>query len=146
MISNSHRVEVRAVVRAVVLTSILFLIGPSGASQVQPPQTSLERPTGLLFDDVYLRHLVGNTGHPERPERLTAIRDGLEKAGLLKTLYRIAPRRVTNEELALVHKPSYVALVGGNCRICKDCGNSARATRWFLRVPSKPPSSLPAES
>jgi acetoin utilization deacetylase AcuC-like enzyme len=107
MINNSHRV----VVRAVVVSSILFFMGPSGASQVRPPLTSAARQMGLLFDEVYLGHLAGNTGHPERPERLTAIRDGLEKAGLLKTLYRIAPRRVTDEELALVHKPSYVALV-----------------------------------
>src|SRR5947207_7521866 len=67
--------------------------------------------TGLLFDDVYLKHISGNTGHPERPERLTSIRDGLTKAGLLNDLVRISPRRVTDQELALVHKPSYVALV-----------------------------------
>ena len=67
--------------------------------------------TGLLFDDIYLRHLAGNTDHPERPERLIAIRDELERTGVLKTLYRITPRRVTDQELELVHKPSYVALV-----------------------------------
>jgi acetoin utilization deacetylase AcuC-like enzyme len=67
--------------------------------------------TGFLFDDVYLRHLAGNTDHPERSERLIAIRDGLERAGVLKTLYRISPRRVTDQELELVHKSSYVALV-----------------------------------
>ena len=49
--------------------------------------------TGLLLDDIYLRHLAGNTDHPERPERLIAIRDGLERSGVLKTLLRIAPRR-----------------------------------------------------
>ncbi|OFV97725.1 MAG: histone deacetylase [Acidobacteria bacterium RIFCSPLOWO2_02_FULL_61_28] len=65
----------------------------------------------MLDDDVYLRHLAGNTGHPERPERLTAIRNGLEKAGVLQSLIRIAPRRATDQELALVHSPSYVAVV-----------------------------------
>src|SRR5262245_6728243 len=45
-----------------------------------------QRPTGFLFDDLYLRHLAGDTGHPERPERLTAIRNGLERSGLLRTL------------------------------------------------------------
>jgi len=74
--------------------------------QAKPPL-----PTGLLFDDVYLQHLSGDTGHPERPERLTAIRDGLEQAGLLKSLFRIEPRRVTERELELVHKPSYIELV-----------------------------------
>ena len=78
--------------------SVLFAI-PAGSQ------------TGLLFDKVYLGHLAGETGHPERPERLIAIRDGLEKAGLLKTLSPIAPRRVTDSELTLVHNASYVALV-----------------------------------
>src|SRR5258706_15889048 len=69
------------------------------------------RKTGLLYDDVYLKHLAGNTGHPERPERLIAIRNGLEKAGLMKSLVPIPPRRATEQELELVHSPAYVALV-----------------------------------
>jgi acetoin utilization deacetylase AcuC-like enzyme len=67
-------------------------------------------PTGLLMDDVYLRHLAGVTDHPERPERLTAIRDGLERSGLLKSLYRVSPRQVTDQELMLVHSRAYVEL------------------------------------
>jgi acetoin utilization deacetylase AcuC-like enzyme len=73
--------------------------------------TPVSKPTGLLYDNIYLRHLAGNTGHPERPERLIFIREALEKAGLLRNLYPIHPRRVTQEELELVHKPSYIALV-----------------------------------
>ena len=69
------------------------------------------RPTGLVFDAVYLKHLSGNTGHPERPERLIAIWSALEKTGLLRTLYQIRPRRVTEQELELVHSHSYVAQV-----------------------------------
>src|ERR1051326_928760 len=99
MINNWYR----AALRTVVLGSILLVMPSHGNSQA--------RRTGLLFDDIYLRHLAGNTGHPERPERLTAIRDGLEKAGLLKTLVRIPSRRVTDDELALVHKPTYISLV-----------------------------------
>jgi acetoin utilization deacetylase AcuC-like enzyme len=72
------------------------------------PQSSK---TGLLYDDVFLRHLAGVSGHPERPERLTSVRDGLDRAGLLKSLHRIATRRVTDEELALVHTPAYLTLV-----------------------------------
>jgi acetoin utilization deacetylase AcuC-like enzyme len=82
---------------------------PSQFAKAQSPAAS--KPTGLLYDDVYLRHLAGNSGHPERPERLVFIRDALDKAGLLQTLYPIHPRRVTQEELELVHKPSYIALV-----------------------------------
>jgi acetoin utilization deacetylase AcuC-like enzyme len=81
--------------------------------QQQPAQVrkAAPRKTGLVFDDVYLRHLAGNTGHPERPERLTAIRNGLEKAGLMKSLAPITPRRATDPELELVHSAAYVALV-----------------------------------
>jgi acetoin utilization deacetylase AcuC-like enzyme len=87
-----------------------------------PPiqERAASRPTGLVFDDIYLRHLSGNTGHPERPERLLAIRDGLEKAGLLRTLYRIAPRRATDDELALVHDRSYLELVRRELSNLKD--------------------------
>ena len=80
-------------------------------AQVAQAAEAAPRKTGLVFDDVYLRHLAGNTGHPERPERLTAIRNGLEKAGLLKGLVPITPRRTTDQELELVHSPAYVALV-----------------------------------
>src|SRR4029450_5850005 len=84
------------------LCSVLGVV--HDAAQTQGAQT------GLLLDDVYLRHLAG-VDHPERPERLTAIHTGLERSGLLKTLYRITPRRVTDSELLLVHSPSYGSLV-----------------------------------
>jgi hypothetical protein len=96
----------RLLTRAALIGIVLFALGVFIPFRAQPASG---QQTGLLFDDVYLRHLAGNTGHPERPERLIAIRDGLERAGVLKSLYRIAPRRVTNQELELVHKPSYVA-------------------------------------
>src|SRR5215469_4444049 len=90
------------------LLGIIFLI--AGTAVGQSPTNA--RQTGLLFDDVFLKHLAGDTtGHPEQPARLIAIRDGLEKAGLMKDLYRIAPRRVTDQELTLVHQPAYIALV-----------------------------------
>src|SRR5688572_16183106 len=86
---------------------IVLLFGLAlAASALQVPATQ----TGLLFDDVYLRHLAG-VSHPERPERLIAIREGLERAGLMKSLFRITPRRVTDSELMLVHSRSYVDLV-----------------------------------
>jgi acetoin utilization deacetylase AcuC-like enzyme len=79
----------------------------------QSPRLSDQSParrTGFVFSNVYLRHLSGETGHPERPERLLAIRSALERAGLFRTLISIDPRRVTDDELKLVHTPSYVAL------------------------------------
>ena len=99
------------IAKAVSIT-LLTLATSRTLESTQPSQNSPAPPqqTGLLFDDVYLRHLAGNTGHPERPERLTAIRNGLENAGLLKTLYRMTPRRATEDELALVHDRSYLEL------------------------------------
>ena len=87
----------------------ILLLGTMTIAQ-SPPQTGRPQ-TGLLLDDVYLRHLAGVSNHPERPERLTAIRDGLDRSGLMKTLYRIMPRRVTDEELMSVHTRAYVDLV-----------------------------------
>ena len=72
------------------------------------PETS--RRTGLVLDDVYLKHLSGETGHPERPERLTAIRRALEDAGLSRTLHRIKPRAAAQKELGLAHSTAYLAL------------------------------------
>jgi acetoin utilization deacetylase AcuC-like enzyme len=100
----------RSCVAAFVLGTILAC--QSGPTRFATAQSMpISKPTGLLYDDIYLRHLSGNTGHPERPERLIFIRDALQKAGLTQSLYPIHPRRVTEEELELVHKPSYVALV-----------------------------------
>jgi acetoin utilization deacetylase AcuC-like enzyme len=95
---------VRMVVVLLCMVSVAAWIVVHDAAQAQRPQT------GLLLDDVYLRHLAG-VDHPERPERLVSIRTGLERSGLLKNLYRIAPRRVTDAELMLVHAASYVSLV-----------------------------------
>jgi acetoin utilization deacetylase AcuC-like enzyme len=90
------------------LTFWIVLLGTMAAGQ--SPSQNQRGPTGLLVDDVYLRHLAGVTNHPERPERLTSIRDGLERSGLLKSLYRLTPRRVTDQELTLVHSRAYVEL------------------------------------
>jgi acetoin utilization deacetylase AcuC-like enzyme len=91
--------------------SLILSIALLGTLSVAQNSRQAQRPTGLVFDDVYSRHLAGVSDHPERPERLTAIRDGLERAGLLKSLVGIAPRRVTDEELMLVHTRAYVDLV-----------------------------------
>jgi acetoin utilization deacetylase AcuC-like enzyme len=91
--------------------SMVFACEMMPAQPQRPVPSTYSKPTGFLYDDIYLRHLSGNTGHPERPERLIAIREALDKAGLIQTLYPIKPRRVTEEELELVHKPSYIALV-----------------------------------
>jgi acetoin utilization deacetylase AcuC-like enzyme len=70
--------------------------------------------TGLVYDDVYLRHDPG-AGHPECPARLTAILGGLRDAGLLDTLHRIAPSPHEMEWIEAVHTPAYIELARREC-------------------------------
>ncbi len=44
--------------------------------------------TGLVFDAKYLQHVTGK-GHPECPERLVAVLNGLKTSGLLEKLVLI---------------------------------------------------------
>ncbi len=54
--------------------------GESRDEGCQSPEAS---PIGLLYDDLYLRHKTG-LGHPERPERLTAIVEQFRTAESLR--------------------------------------------------------------
>jgi acetoin utilization deacetylase AcuC-like enzyme len=67
-------------------------------------------PTGLVYDDIYLRHDPG-AGHPESPSRLTAVLEGLRRAGLLEKLRRIAPLKAEMEWIEAVHTKEYIELV-----------------------------------
>jgi acetoin utilization deacetylase AcuC-like enzyme len=78
---------------------------------VQESSLHTDAQTGILLDDLYMRHLAGVSGHPERPERIAAVREGLERAGLLGKLLRIEPRRATDAEILRVHTSDYLALV-----------------------------------
>ncbi len=69
------------------------------------------KPTGFVYDDVYLRHVTGS-GHPERPERLEAIVARLQADGLLEKLIRIKPRPAEEEWLTAVHTPEHIAALG----------------------------------
>src|SRR5882762_915021 len=91
------------------LRLVSMALGLALAMQAAPlPQ----RPqTGFVFDEVYRRHLVGDVGHPDRPERLTAVLGGLGKAGVLSALARVPARPATDDELALAHDRSYIDLV-----------------------------------
>jgi acetoin utilization deacetylase AcuC-like enzyme len=62
---------------------------------------------GLVYDDRYLAHAAPD--HVERPARLTAIRQALEKAGLWQKLAPIPARAATDEELLAVHTAAHLA-------------------------------------
>jgi len=56
---------------------------------------------------MYKRHVPG-PGHPERPERFDAVLLGLEQAGLIGQMPRIAPRAASGDELAACHTRAYI--------------------------------------
>jgi len=71
-------------------------------------------PVGFVWHDRCLLHDNG-PGHPERPKRLTAIRDGLERSGTLARLLSITPEAAPLEALARVHDESYVEALERVC-------------------------------
>jgi acetoin utilization deacetylase AcuC-like enzyme/formylglycine-generating enzyme required for sulfatase activity len=66
--------------------------------------------TGFVYGDIYLQHQTG-AGHPEKPERLTAIVQRLKKSGLLAELIAIEPRPAAEAWLTAVHTPEHVAAI-----------------------------------
>ncbi len=63
--------------------------------------------TGLVYHPVFLQHDTGAM-HPECPERLRAILDGLDRSGLRSGLMPLAPQAVERAWLALVHSPEHL--------------------------------------
>src|SRR5512134_910840 len=83
----------------------------------------------IIKDDRYLDHDAG-AGHPESPERLRVIHEliRMEFGGLPV----IAPRLATEDEIALVHDPSYIRKVAetegkAHSRLDPDTRLSARS-------------------
>jgi acetoin utilization deacetylase AcuC-like enzyme len=63
----------------------------------------------LFYDDPLFREHDAGPGHPERPERLDAVRRGLRDSGLEPQLIATPPRPATTEELLRVHTEAHVA-------------------------------------
>ena len=66
-------------------------------------------PTALVHDSEYREHLTGD-GHPERPDRYTAVIEALAADGLLERTLNLAPRSATVEEIAACHSLDYIRL------------------------------------
>ncbi len=93
--------------------------------------------TALIYDDRFLEHLTGQ-GHPERPDRLRAIMQGLSDAGLLDRLQRPAFRLADLNVIKRLHDPDYVEHCFRACRnhvpfidtpdsaICEDSADIAQ--------------------
>lgn len=63
--------------------------------------------TAYITHPECLQHNMG-VGHPECPERLTAIRDQLMASQIFDSLQEVEAPEVTYEQLARVHPPRYV--------------------------------------
>jgi acetoin utilization deacetylase AcuC-like enzyme len=61
-----------------------------------------------LADDLLFDQHVSPPGHPERPARLTAARQGIERSTAAATARRLAPRDASLDELGRVHTASYL--------------------------------------
>ena len=70
----------------------------------------MARGTGLVLAEACRAHDPG-PGHPESPQRLEAIRAGLESAGLRQRCVAITPRPAGDEELLRCHSRHYLDTV-----------------------------------
>lgn len=63
--------------------------------------------TGIVWSDRCLEHDTG-PHHPERPARLSGIREKLTRAGAFSSTARIEPALVSLESVQHVHAPDYI--------------------------------------
>jgi acetoin utilization deacetylase AcuC-like enzyme len=68
--------------------------------------------TGFFYHKAFLKHYMG-AGHPERPERLTAVMEYLQKRMVFDAdgLRLVSPRAATTSELELVHPKDYIDFI-----------------------------------
>ena len=74
------------------------------------------RPVTVLFAThaAYLEHLAGPR-HPERPERLQAVLDGVRLAGIADAIVPLDPAAATRADLERVHPTAYLDRIEGIC-------------------------------
>ncbi|MBF0528031.1 MAG: histone deacetylase [Deltaproteobacteria bacterium] len=71
--------------------------------------------TGLLYDERYMLHKTG-PDHPECPERLAAIYQGLQQGGLLNKLVRIPAHEADRQWIETVHSKNYIKRLQEACQ------------------------------
>jgi acetoin utilization deacetylase AcuC-like enzyme len=75
---------------------------------------SEKAPVAFVFHEGCLGHSNG-PGHPERPERIAAIRDHLKERGLLDRLLVVRPEPCPIDRIARVHTAEYIESVRRAC-------------------------------
>ncbi|NVM37632.1 MAG: histone deacetylase, partial [Candidatus Lokiarchaeota archaeon] len=73
--------------------------------------------TGIVYDDIYLEHNIGN--HPESHHRLISIMDFLKEKKLLEdpNFKIIAPRKASLDQIRYVHKESMIKELQDICEL-----------------------------
>jgi len=81
----------------------------------------------LLFAELQSDRHVNPPGHPERPERVRSVCEGICLAGCADALVNAPARPASKEELAMVHDPSYVSHIE---EICSEGGGMVDPDTW----------------
>jgi acetoin utilization deacetylase AcuC-like enzyme/formylglycine-generating enzyme required for sulfatase activity len=95
---------------------------PEASAGDDPPAAAARPPTGIVYGDIYLKHLTGS-GHAERPERLQAVMRRLRERGLLADLTLIAPAAAPKQWITEVHSPEHLEQVRKAC--LSDAGRAS---------------------
>ncbi len=74
----------------------------------------MDRKVGLVLDPVFERHRTGD-GHPESPQRLTALRSHFGDRGLVPRCRVLEPVPIDPSALARVHDTAYLRQVEAAC-------------------------------
>jgi len=70
--------------------------------------------TGFVYHPDYLKHHAGMF-HPESPQRLTAIVNGVRDSGLWEEVVHLTPSPATIEQVEYIHTESYVKFLQEFC-------------------------------
>eukprot|EP01044_Picomonas_judraskeda_P012483 COSAG03_NODE_1789_length_3521_cov_2.148743_2_plen_640_part_00 len=102
-----------------------FACQPCGASSDSGsagPSRSQGAKTAVCYDPRMLAHVKEEreSVHPERPDRLRAIRQHLEARGLWQRCDAMPAREATAAELELIHTPAHCRTVKAHCEQAKD--------------------------
>jgi len=87
---------------------------PHGQAGPEGTKGEAAAKTGLVYGDIYLQHKTG-PGHPDRPERLTAMVERLKQKGLLEQMVAIKPAPVPIEWITTIHSEKYVERLKKGC-------------------------------
>jgi acetoin utilization deacetylase AcuC-like enzyme len=71
--------------------------------------------TGFIYHPIYMEHFAG-LGHPERPERLSAILDALATTGLISDLVELSPSPCPREYVEWVHSARLIDSIESLCK------------------------------